>query len=265
MPLTRGLLALTTAVRVRFLPTAAASAAIVLVAGASAVSAAPPTTIPAPIDYAYVRILDAMTGQPALDVYVMHVATLTPPNYPHVRYGRWTAYQRMYFTPDCVGKSVCKLEFEMAMPGQTSGFKRDELAFRAGRYYTVALAATGSTGPNFIVIHEATSTPSSTSLRFGNLTSDVTKTLDFSAVRMTWSASPATANASNVAYAQLTTIRPVAAGPWNVQFGVHGSMFMARGVTNANLVAGTRYAVYAIGSLGGTGAYAARFILVPNT
>ncbi|MGO9178115.1 MAG: hypothetical protein ACLQHS_02410 [Candidatus Limnocylindrales bacterium] len=129
----------------------------------------------------------------------------------------------------------------------------------------MALAATGSTGPNFIVIHEATSTPSSTSLRFGNLTSDVTKTLDFSAVRMTWSASPATASASNVAYAQLTTIRPVAAGPWNVQFGVHGSMFMARAVTNANLVAGTRYAVYAIGSLGGAGAYAARFILVPNT
>ncbi|MGO9206917.1 MAG: hypothetical protein ACLQBX_12200 [Candidatus Limnocylindrales bacterium] len=59
------------------------------------------------------------------------MATLTPPNYPHVQYGRWTAYQRMYFTPDCVGKSVCKLEFEMAMPGQTSGFKRDELAFRA--------------------------------------------------------------------------------------------------------------------------------------
>ena len=42
-------------------------------------------------------------------------------------------------------------------------------------------------------------------------------------------------------------------------------MFMARGVTNANLVAATRYAVYAIGSLGGTGAYAVRFILVPNT
>jgi hypothetical protein len=41
-------------------------------------------------------------------------------------------------------------------------------------------------------------------------------------------------------------------------------MFMARAVTNANLGTGKRYTVYAIGSPGGTGAYAARLIVVPN-
>ena len=140
--------------RARFLPAAATAATIALVLGASAVTAAQPATTSAHVDYASVRVLNAMSGQPALDVYVTHVATQTPPNYAHVKYGHWTAYQRMYFTPDCVGKSVCKLEFEMALPDQASGFKKDELAFRAGTAYTVALAATGSTGPNFIVIHE---------------------------------------------------------------------------------------------------------------
>ena len=250
--------------RVRVLSAAVASAAAILVAGASYAAAAQGTPIPAPIDYAYVRVLDAMTGQPALDVYVTHVATETPPTYPHVRYGHWTAYQRTYFTPDCVGKSVCRLEFEMALPGQTSGFKKDLLVVRAGWHYTVALAATGSTGPNFIVVHEATSTPPSASIRFGNLTSDVTKPLDFAAVRRARSAGPASVSASNVSYARVTPGRSVIAGPWNVQFGVHGSMFMARAVTNANLGTGKRYTVYAIGSPGGTGAYAARFIVVPN-
>ena len=249
--------------RVRFLSAAVASAAVILLAGAS-VAAAAQGTLRAPIDYAYIRVLDAMTGQPALDVYVTHVATGTPPNYAHVRYGHWTAYQRTYFTPDCVGKSVCRLEFEMALPGQTSGFKKDLLVFRAGWHYTVALASTGSTGPNFIVVHEATSTPPSASIRFGNLTSDVTKSLDFAAVRMARSAGPASVSASNVSYARVTPGRSVIAGPWNVQFGVHGSMFMARAVTNANLGTGKRYTVYAIGSPGGTGAYAARFIVVPN-
>lgn len=41
-------------------------------------------------------------------------------------------------------------------------------------------------------------------------------------------------------------------------------MYLARAVTNATLGAGKRYAVYAIGTLGGAGAYAARFIIVPS-
>jgi len=243
---------------------AASTAIVLLVAGASVVTADVTTTLPPPVDFAYVRVLDAMTGMPALDVYVTRVATGTPPTYANVKYGKWTAYRKTYFTPDCVGKSVCNLEFQMAVPGEASAFKTDDIAFRAGQHYTLALAATGSTGPNFIRIGEMMSTPASTSIRFGNLTADVTKTLDFSAIRMTKSAHPSSTSASNVAYANVTTIRPVTAGPWNVQFGVHGSMFMARPVTNATLRAARRYTVYAIGLLGGTDAYAAKFIVVPN-
>ena len=244
---------------------AAASAAIILlVAGASLVTADVASTVPAPVDFAYVRVLDAMTGMPALDVYVTRVAIDTPPTYANVNYGKWTAYRKMYFTPDCVGKSVCILEFQMALPGETSAFKTTDIALRAGEHYTLALAATGSTGPNFIRISEMMSKPASTSVRFGNLTADVTKTLDFSAIRMTTSANPASTSASNVAYAKVTTFRPVTAGPWNVQFGVHGSMFMARPVTNATLRAARRYTVYAIGLLGGTDAYAAKFVVLPN-
>jgi hypothetical protein len=250
--------------RIRSLSVAAASAALALVAGASAVVAAQPTTLPAPVDYAYVRVLDAMTGMPALDVYVTRVAVDTPPTYPAVKFGTWTRYQKMYFTPDCVGKSACKLEFQMAVPGEATAFKSDSLAFRAGSYYTVALASTGSTGPNFIVVLEAMSRPVSSSLRFGNLTSDVTQTLDFSAVRMTKSAGPTSASATGVAYAKVTPIRPVIAGPWNVQFRVHGSMGMAQPVKNAVLSGARRYTVYAIGNIGGTDEYAAKFILVPN-
>lgn len=250
--------------RIRSLSVAAASAALVLVAGASAVAAAQPTTLPAPVDYAYVRVLDAMTGMPALDVYVTRVAVDTPPTYPAVKFGTWTRYQKMYFTPDCIGKSVCTLEFQMAVPGEATAFKSDSLAFRAGGYYTVALASTGSTGPNFIVVAEAMSKPRSSSLRFGNLTSDVTQTLDFSAVRMTRGAGPASASAQGVAYAKVTLIRPVTAGPWNIQFRVHGSMGMARPVKNAVLNGARRYTVFAIGNIAGTDQYAAKFILVPN-
>ena len=250
--------------RIRSLSVAAASAALVLVAGASVVAAAQPTTLPAPVDYAYVRVLDAMTGMPGLDVYVTRVAVDTPPTYAAVKYGTWTAYQKMYFTPDCTGKATCKLEFQVAVPGEAAAFKTDDLAFRAGAYYTVALASTGSTGPNFIVVLEAMSRPASSSLRFGNLTTDVTQNLDFSAIRMTKSAGPASASAQNVAYAKVSVLRPVIAGPWNVQFRVHGSMGMAQPVKNATLSSQKRYTAYAIGNIAGTDEYAAKFILVPN-
>jgi hypothetical protein len=250
--------------RIRSLSVAAASAALVLVAGASVAAAAQPTTLPAPVDYAYVRVLDAMTGMPALDVYVTRVAVDTPPTFPAVKYGTWTKYQKMYFTPDCVGKSVCSLEFQMAVPGEATAFKSDSLAFRAGSSYTVALASTGSTGPNFVVVLEAMSKAKSSSLRFGNLTTDVTQTLDFSAIRMAKSAGPVSATASGVAYAKVSPIRPVTAGPWNIQFRVHGSMGMAQPVKNATLNASNRYTAYAIGTIGGTDQYAAKFILVPN-
>jgi hypothetical protein len=170
----------------------------------------------------------------------------------------------MYFTPDCIGKAVCKLEFQVTVPGEATAFKSDSLAFRAGGYYTVALASTGSTGPNFIVVGESMSKPRSSSLRFGNLTTDVTKTLDFSAVRMAKSAGPASASARDVSYARVTLIRPVTAGPWNIQFGVHGSMWMSMPVKNAVLNGAHRYTAYAIGNIAGTDQYAAKFILVPN-
>jgi hypothetical protein len=252
--------------RIRSLAAAAASAALVLIVGASAVAAEPsmPVRLADEDGIAYVRVLDAMIGQPALDVYVTRVAVDTPPTYPSVKYGTWTAYQKMYFTPNCSGAPTCKLEFQMAVPGEATAFKTDDLAFRQGNYYTVALASTGSTGPNFIVVRESMSKPRSSSLRFGNLTSDVTKTLDFSAMRMAQGAGPASASAQDVAYAKVTLIRPVMAGPWNIQFGVHGSMYMARAVTNATLKGARRYTAYAIGEIGGTGAYAAKFILVPN-
>jgi hypothetical protein len=252
--------------RIRSLGAVAASAALVLIVGASAVAAAPsmPVRLADDAGFAYVRVLDAMIGQPALDVYVTRVAVDTPPTYPAVKYGTWTGYQQMYFTPDCVGMAVCKLEFQMAVPGETKAFKTDDLAFRQNNYYTVALASTGSTGPNFIVVRETMTKPLSSSLRFGNLTSDVTKTLDFSAIRMTKSAGPSSASAQDVAYAKVTLIRPVTAGPWNVQFGVHGSMYMARAVKNATLNGARRYTAYAIGEIGGTDTYAAKFILVPN-
>ena len=250
--------------RIRSLVAAAASAGLVLAVGASAVAAAAPTTLPAPVDYAYVRVLNAMTGQPALDVYVTRVAVDTPPTYPAVKYGTWTAYQKTYFTPDCTGKATCHLEFQVAVPGEAAAFKTDSLDVRAGGSYTVALASTGSTGPNFIVIGEATSKPASSSLRFGNLTTDVTKTLDFSAVRMTKSAGPSSATATDLAYAKISVLRPVTAGPWNIQFRVHGSMGMAQPVKNATLNGAQRYTAYAIGNLGGTDQYAAKFILVPG-
>lgn len=252
--------------RIRSLGAVVSSVALVLIVGASAVAAEPsmPVRLADDAGFAYVRVLDAMIGQPALDVYVTRVAVDTPPPYPSVKYGTWTGYQQAYFTPDCVGEAVCKLEFQMAVPGETTAFKTDDLAFRQGNYYTVALASTGSTGPNFIVVRESMSKPSSSSLRFGNLTSDVTKTLDFSAIRMAKSAGSASASAQDVAYAKVTLLRPVKAGPWNIQFGVHGSMYMARAVTNATLNGARRYTAYAIGEIGGTDQYAAKFILVPN-
>jgi hypothetical protein len=250
--------------RIRSLSVAAASAALILVAGASVAAAARPTILPEEVDYANVRVLDAMTGMPALDVYVTRVAVDTPPNYPAVTYGTWTKFQKMYFTPDCTGQMVCTLRFEMAVPGEATAFKSDDLAFRAGSSYTVALASTGSTGPNFIVVRETMTKPASSSLRFGNLTTDVTKTLDFSAIRMTKSAGPASASAQDVSYAKVTVIRPVIAGPWNIQFRVHGTMGMAQPVKNAVLNGAHRYTAYAIGNIGGTDQYAARFILVPD-
>lgn len=251
--------------RIRSLVAATLSAAVVLSIGASAVAAAKPTTLPAPVDYAYVRILNAMTGQPALDVYETRVATDTPPTFPSVKYGTWTKYQKAYFTPDCVGQDSCQIWFEMAVPGETSSFKKDDLDLRAGNYYTIALASTGSTGPNFILVRESMTKPASSSLRFGNLTTDVTKNLDFGAATMTRRAGPGTsASAKNVSYAQVTSIKPVISGPWWIGFGVSGSAWMSMPVKNATLAAKKRYTAYAIGNLGESGTYGARFILVPN-
>jgi hypothetical protein len=251
--------------RIRSLVAATLSAAVVLSIGASAVAAAKPTTLPAPVDYAYVRVLNAMTGQPALDVYESRVADGTPPTFPNVKYGTWTKYQKAYFTPDCQGKDSCQIWFEMAVPGETASFKKDDLDLRAGNYYTIALASTGSTGPNFILVRESMTKPRLSSIRFGNLTTDVTKNLDFAATSMTRRAGAGTStSAQNVSYAAVTSIRPVIAGPWWIGFGVSGSMWMQQPHKNATLAAKKRYTVYAIGNLAESGTYGARFILVPN-
>ncbi len=251
--------------RIRSLLAASLSATVVLSVGVSAVAAARPTTLPAEVDFAYVRILNAMVGQPALDVYETRVAVDTPPTYPAVPYGTWTKYQKAYFTPDCVGKMTCQIWFEMAVPGETASFKKDDIDLRAGNWYTIALASTGSTGPNFIKVREAMSKPRSSSLRFGNLTTDVTKNLDFAATRITKNARPfSSTSAQNVSYAQVTPIKPVTAGPWWIGFGVSGSMWMSMPVKNATLASKKRYTAYAIGNIGESGTYGARFILVPS-
>lgn len=251
--------------RIRSLVAATMSAAIALSIGASAVAAARPTTLPPEVDWAYVRVLNAMTGQTALDVYETRVAVDTPPTYPAVKYGTWTTYQRAYFTPDCTGHDTCQIWFEMAVPGEASSFKKDDIDLRAGNFYTLALASTGSTGPNFILVREAMTKPVSSSLRFGNLIADVTKTLDFSATRMSQSSSRLSSSAAqNVSYAQVTPIKPVTAGPWWVGFGVHGTAWMSMPTKNATLASKKRYTAYAIGNIGESGTYGARFILVPN-
>ncbi len=251
--------------RIRSLVAATLSAAVVLSIGASAVAAAKPTTLPAPVDYAYVRVLNAMTGQPALDVYETPRGEGTPPTFPNVKYGTWTKYQKAYFTPDCEGRETCQIWFEMAVPGETASFKKDDLDLRAGYSYTIALASTGSTGPNFILVRESMTKPRFSSIRFGNLTTDVTKNLDFTATRLTKSAEVfSSASAKNVAYAQVTTIRPVTAGPYWIGFGVSGSAWMQMPTKNATLASKKRYTAYAIGNLGEGGTYGARFILVPN-
>ena len=251
--------------RIRSLLVASLSAAVVLSVGASAVAAAKPTKLPAEVDFAYVRILNAMVGQPALDVYETRVAVDTPPTYPAVKYGTWTKYQKAYFTPDCTGQMTCQIWFEMAVPGESASFKRDDIDLRAGNWYTIALASTGSTGPNFVKVREAMTKPRMSSLRFGNLTADVTKNLDFAGTSLTKSAKPfASASAQNVSYAQVTPIRLAVQGPWWIGFGVSGSMWMQQPIKNATLAAKKRYTAYAIGNLGESGTYGARFILVPN-
>ena len=251
--------------RIRSLLAASLSAAVILSVGAGAVAAAKPTTLPAEVDFAYVRILNAMTGQPALDVYESRVAVDTPPTYPAVPFGTWTKYQKAYFTPDCVGMMTCQIWFEMAVPGETTSFKKDDIDLRAGNYYTIALASTGSTGPNFIKVRETMSKAMMSSLRFGNLTTDVTKNLDFAGTSLTKRARLfASASARNVSYAQVTPIRPAVQGPWWIGFGVSGSMWMQQPIKNATLAANKRYTAYAIGNLGESGTYGARFILVPN-
>jgi hypothetical protein len=251
--------------RIRSLVAATLSAAVVLSIGASAVAAAKPTTLPAPVDYAYVRVLNAMTGQPALDVYETRVAADATPQFAGVKYGKWTKYQKAYFTPDCAGRETCQIWFEMAVPGETTSFKKDDLDLRAGNWYTVALASTGSTGPNFVLVRESMTKPRYSSIRFGNLTSDVTKNLDFTATRLTKSAEVlSSASAENVGYAQLSAIHPVTAGPYWIGFGVSGSAWMQMPYKNATLASKKRYTAYAIGTLGEGGTYGARFILVPN-
>jgi len=81
---------------------------------------------------------------------------------------------------------------------------------------------------------------------------------------MSRSAGVSSTSAQNVSYAQVTPIKPVPAGPWWIGFGVSGSMWMQQPIKNATLAANKRYTAYAIGNLGESGTYGARFILVPN-
>ena len=63
----------------------------------------------------------------------------------------------------------------------------------------------------------------------------------------------------------ISVLRPVAAGPWNIQaYPEHTNVALGLPVTNVVLKAAQRYTAYAIGNLGGTDQYAAKFILVPG-
>jgi hypothetical protein len=241
---------------------AAAGLAGTMIVGVSATVAAADRHAAAAVpDYAWVRVLDAMVGAGPLDVYVTRVAVDTPPTYPDILYGAATGYQKLYFTPDCTGKPVCNLEFEVAEHGNAAPFKTSMVSLRAGTHATVAIAATGSTGPVFDEYFESQSRTDSASLRFVNLTNDVTKPIDVSAVAMK---GPGAVTASDLGFAQASKARTAAPGQWNIQFRVAGSMGMALPTTNAVLVKGSRYTAYFIGELGGVGEAAARFVLLTS-
>ena len=240
---------------------AAAGLAATLLVGATATVAAADRHAAAAPDYAWVRVLNAMVGGSSLDVYVTRVAVDTPPTYDDIAFGVATGYQKLHFTPDCIGKTLCNLEFAVAEHGNADAFKTSMVALRAGTHATVAVAATGSTGPVFDEYLESQSRTARSSLRFVNLTSDVTTPIDVSAVAMKGSGVIA---ASDLGFTQGSKARTAAPGPWNIQFRAAGSMGMALPTTNAVLVKGVRYTAYFIGELGGVGDDAARFVLLAS-
>ena len=161
--------------RIRSLPVAAASAALVLLTGAWVVAAAQPTTLPAPVDYAYVRVLDAMVGQPALDVFVTRVAVDTPPNYAAVKFGTWTGYQKMYWTPALLRDADLPSRVPDGGPGRGDG-----LQDRQPRLPCRQLLHGGSRvdGQHRAQLHRRARSDDQAGLlvaAVGNLTSDVTK------------------------------------------------------------------------------------------
>jgi hypothetical protein len=240
---------------------AAAAIAGSLIVGATATVAAADRHAAAAPDYAWVRVLDAMVGAGPLDVYVTRVAEGTPPTYPDIHYGAATGYQQLYFTPDCTGKATCDLTFEVAEHGTTAPFKTSSVSLKAGSHATVAIAATASTGPVFDEYFESVSKTGTSSLRFVNLTNDTTTPIDVSAVAMTGSGA---ITATELGFSQASKAKAAAPGPWNIQFRVTGSMGMALPWTNAVLEKGNHYTAYFIGELGGVGAAAARFVLLPS-
>ena len=240
---------------------AAAAIAGSLVVGATAtVAAAERHTATVP-DYAMVRVLDAMVGSGPLDVYVSRVAEGTPPTYPDLQYGSATGYEKLYFTPDCTGKSACDLWFEVAEHGQDTPFKSSMVSLRAGSHATVVLASTASTGPVFDEFLDSTKTTGQSSLRFVNVTSTTTTPIDVSAVAMTGTGS---VTATDLGFSETSKAKTVKPGDWNIQFRATGSVGMALPWTNAVLKKGYHYTAYFIGELGGVGAAGARFVLLPN-
>jgi hypothetical protein len=239
---------------------ATAIAGSLIVGAAATVAAAERHTATVP-DYAMVRVLDAMMGSGPLDIYVSRVAEGTPPTYPDMQYGSATGYEKLYFTPDCTGKSACDLRFEVAEHGEDTPFKTDMVSLRAGSYATVVLAATSSTGPIFDEYLDSTKSTGKASLRFVNVTVTTTTPIDVDAVAM---AGTGSVNATDLGFTQNTKAKTVTPGDWNIQFRATGSMGLALPWTNAVLKKGYHYTAYFIGELGGVGASAARFVLLPN-
>lgn len=240
---------------------AAAAIAGSLIVGATATVAAAERHTSSVPDYAMVRMLNAMVSSGPLDVYVSRVAEGTEPTYPDIHYGAATGYLKLYFTPDCTGKSACDLRFEVAEHGQTSPFKTSEVSLRAGSHATVVLASTASTGPIFDEYLDSTKATGQSSLRFVNVTSSTVTPIDVDAVAMTGTGS---ITATDLGFTQNSKAKSAKPGDWNIQFRATGSMGMALPWTNAVLKKGYHYTAYFIGELGGVGDAAARFLLLPN-
>ncbi|MEI8333880.1 MAG: DUF4397 domain-containing protein [Chloroflexota bacterium] len=240
---------------------AAAAIAGSLIVGATATVAAAERHAASVPDYAMVRVLDAMVGAGPLDVYVSRVAEGTPPTYADIAFGAATGYEKLYFTPDCTGKSTCNLEFEVAEHGKDTPFKSSMVALAGGTHATVVLASTASTGPIFDEYADSTRATAKSSLRFVNVTSTTVTPIDVSAIAMTGTG---TVTATDLGFAQATRAQSTKPGDWNIQFRATGSMGMALPWTNAVLKKGYHYTAYFIGELGGVGEAAARFVLLPN-